>query len=877
MLRWIIFCLALTVTFCLGKARYVASAVAAAVALAATPAGTAAASQRFALCNDGNFHDRDDICALPMELALLSAAGQAGSVVHVEYSNHFWESDSAQAAAMQQSATVNTANTWGGFNTSVFFDAHSGNNVNLAAVNHLTNAINQSSASSPLTIMAGGPMQTIGMALAASRASARPYVTIISHSTWNDVHSGNFGPSEGLTGTTYNWSQLGTMGANLIHIKDQNATINGTYAEYSWLNGSGNARLQWLWDRGQAAGKSNFDCSDAGMTYYALTGDVNASPAKVRTLLTAPAPTPTPASVRINCGGPAYTDTAGQTWPQDSFFSGGTARKYSSSQFVSGTADATLYQSERFAQTLAYTIPVANGSYVVTLYFAEMYHNAPGQRVFSVTLEGQPVIKDLDIWATVGKFAALQRTFGVTVNDGALEIVGTASVDNAQLAAIQVKPATVNQAPTVYAGPDQAITLPNAATLTGSAVDDGLPNPPGTLTYTWSKASGPGTVNFANPHAASTTASFSAAGSYTLQLLASDGALSGSDTVAITASTFSSAAQYIYAAQDDGTIRVYNINNAHALVKTLTFFAGQCDARGIAAATPTHRIYTMFNSGGQGHVACIDLLTDQVLWDHVIHPAVDRGDVTPDGKTLYVPSYEGLSNSPYEFVVDAISGNVISTIAMPIKTHDTICSLDGTKVFMENKSTDARIRTISTANNQIIAITNKFSGIVQPFAVNRKNTFVIADVIGVYGFQYADLTTGQILGTAVFKGTAWNDPGVTHPHGIGMTPNETEAWVCDRGTGNHFVHVFNITSLPPVQKRLVTISNDNPHWLTFTIDGRYCYVAGDKGKNQATDVVDTATYRRIGSLGPSEDLLEVDFNNGQVTATGSQFGLGRVQ
>ena len=37
-----------------------------------------------------------------MELALLSAAGQAGSVVHVEYSNHFWKSDLTQAAAMQQ-------------------------------------------------------------------------------------------------------------------------------------------------------------------------------------------------------------------------------------------------------------------------------------------------------------------------------------------------------------------------------------------------------------------------------------------------------------------------------------------------------------------------------------------------------------------------------------------------------------------------------------------------------------------------------------------------------------------------------------------------------------------------------------------------------
>jgi hypothetical protein len=42
--------------------------------------------------------------------------------------------------------------------------------------------------------------------------------------------------------------------------------------------------------------------------------------------------------------------------------------------------------------------------------------------------------------------------------------------------------------------------------------------------------------------------------------------------------------QFIYAAQDDGTVHVYDINNAHALVKTLTFFAGDCDTRGIIAS-----------------------------------------------------------------------------------------------------------------------------------------------------------------------------------------------------------------------------------------------------------------------------------------------------
>ena len=51
--------------------------------------------------------------------------------------------------------------------------------------------------------------------------------------------------------------------------------------------------------------------------------------------------------------------------------------------------DPTLYQSERFAKTLTYNIPVANGTYDVTLAFSEMVFNAAGQRVFNLTIEGQ--------------------------------------------------------------------------------------------------------------------------------------------------------------------------------------------------------------------------------------------------------------------------------------------------------------------------------------------------------------------------------------------------------------------------------------------------------------------------------------------------------
>lgn len=100
---------------------------------------------------------------------------------------------------------------------------------------------------------------------------------------------------------------------------------------------------------------------------------------------------------------------------------------------------------------------------------------------------------------------------------------------------VRIEPAVVpNQAPTVSAGPDRAINLPSAALLTGTATDDGLPNPPGTLTSGWSKVSGPGTVTFSAPTALNTSASFSASGFYVLRLTVSDGALAASDDVTVT-------------------------------------------------------------------------------------------------------------------------------------------------------------------------------------------------------------------------------------------------------------------------------------------------------------------------------------------------------
>jgi hypothetical protein len=82
--------------------------------------------------------------------------------------------------------------------------------------------------------------------------------------------------------------------------------------------------------------------------------------------------------------------------------------------------------------------------------------------------------------------------------------------------------ANPNPPPAVDAGPDQTISLPNSASLDGTINNNDLPVS-SEVTTTWSQASGPGTVTFADPNAIDTTASFSLAGTYALQLTVSDG------------------------------------------------------------------------------------------------------------------------------------------------------------------------------------------------------------------------------------------------------------------------------------------------------------------------------------------------------------------
>ncbi|MDZ7376377.1 MAG: malectin domain-containing carbohydrate-binding protein, partial [candidate division KSB1 bacterium] len=131
--------------------------------------------------------------------------------------------------------------------------------------------------------------------------------------------------------------------------------------------------------------------------------------------------------IRVNCGGNDYWDTERNLWHADQPYTPGSWGYVNPGYFlfydypISGTNDDPLYQYEHNALD-SYLFTVPNGTYVVTLKFAELYYDNVGERVFHVDIEGQRVLNNFDIIAEVGFAAACDKTFIIDVSDGILDI-----------------------------------------------------------------------------------------------------------------------------------------------------------------------------------------------------------------------------------------------------------------------------------------------------------------------------------------------------------------------------------------------------------------------------------------------------------------------
>ncbi|SNS31086.1 malectin domain-containing carbohydrate-binding protein [Tropicimonas sediminicola] len=171
---------------------------------------------------------------------------------------------------------------------------------------------------------------------------------------------------------------------------------------------------------------------------------------------------------RVNAGGAQIAaGDGGPAWSEDQSAStaNGSANTGTPSQYLDLTAPAqdttygaaftgannttlpdAIFSTERYSEVanpdnMSWDFVVADGDYIVNLYFAEVWTGAQsaGARVFDINIENMLVEDDFDITAVFGWNTADVRSYEVTVADGVLDIdFLKGSANNPKISAIEI-------------------------------------------------------------------------------------------------------------------------------------------------------------------------------------------------------------------------------------------------------------------------------------------------------------------------------------------------------------------------------------------------------------------------------------------------------
>ncbi len=317
-------------------------------------------------------------------------------------------------------------------------------------------------------------------------------------------------------------------------------------------------------------------------------------------------------------------------------------------------------------------------------------------------------------------------------------------------------------------------------------------------------------------------------------------------------------------------VLVYDIDNNYKFVKRIPTWnvpAGQQpeNVKGVAASAATGRLYVSTIR----RLACIDLATEKMIWDKEPELGCDRMSISPDSKTLYVPTFE----KAHWNVIDAMTGETITKVVMNNRAHNTLYGPDGSRVYLEGLASKM-LHVIDPKTHKEIKQIGPFIDNVRPFTINAAQTRCYVNCDNLLGFEIGDIQTGQKLHSVVVEGYQ-KGPVARHgcpSHGIGLTPDETEVWVTDGH--NQMMHVFDNTVMPPKQIASLEV-RDQPGWITFTIDGKHAFPS-------TGEVFETKSKKLIASLKDeegreigSEKLLEVVMDGTKAVRVGDQFGIGR--
>ena len=317
---------------------------------------------------------------------------------------------------------------------------------------------------------------------------------------------------------------------------------------------------------------------------------------------------------------------------------------------------------------------------------------------------------------------------------------------------------------------------------------------------------------------------------------------------------------------------VFDVDRDHAFVKRipargLNAQGKPLNVKGVVASAATGRLYVSTLQ----FVTCFDLRTDQILWEKAYEGGCDRMALSPDGKVMYLPSLE----KDHWFAVEALSGDIIKRIDIPSGAHNTLYGADGKFAYLAGLRSPF-LRVADTSTHTITKEVGPFAAAIRPFTINGRQTLCFVNINGLLGFEVGDLVTGKKLHRVEVQGFKVGVPK-RHgcpSHGIGLTPDEKEIWVCDGP--NQRMHIFDATVMPPRQLASIEL-RDDPGWITFSLDGKLAYPSTGEVVDVATRKIVATLQDETGAAVHSEKVVEVHFAGNNPVRSGDQFGIGRVR
>ena len=289
------------------------------------------------------------------------------------------------------------------------------------------------------------------------------------------------------------------------------------------------------------------------------------------------------------------------------------------------------------------------------------------------------------------------------------------------------------------------------------------------------------------------------------------------------------------------------------------------NVKGIAASARDGRVYVTTIK----RIAAFDVVTEKKVWETTPEGGCDRLAISPDGRLLYVPSFEG----PHWNVLEAATGKTVARLDPNSRAHNTLYGLDGRAVYLAGLGSPL-LSIADPRTHRVVKTVGPFSQSIRPFTVNGKQTLVYVNVNELLGFEIGDIKSGKKLHRVEVQGFQ-KGPVKRHgcpSHGIGLTPDESEVWVVD--AANQRVHVFDNTVMPPRQGPSIAL-REQPGWITFTLDGRHALVSTGEIVDVKTKAIVAALTDETGAAVHSEKVVEVVWKDGRPVRNGDQFGVGR--